>query len=54
MDMHVLLYMKWVTNKALRYSAGNSSPCLVVAWMGGEFGGEWTVYMNGWVPLLSI
>ena len=42
MDMYVLLYMKWMTNRVLLCSTGNPSPCHVVAWMGGEFGGEWT------------
>ena len=41
MDMYTLLYLKWVTNKDLLYSAGNSAQCYVAAWMGGEFGGEW-------------
>ena len=29
----------------LLYSTGNSAQCYVAAWMGGEFGGEWHVYM---------
>ena len=41
-DMYTLLYLKWITNKALLYSAGNSTQCYVAAWMGEEFGGEWT------------
>ena len=36
-----MLYLKWITNKVLLYSAGNSAQCYVVAWMGGKFGGEW-------------
>ena len=39
-DMYTLLYLKWVTNKDLLYSAGNSAQCYVAAWMGGEFRGE--------------
>ena len=39
--MSTLLYLKWITNKDLLYSIGNSAPCYVAAWMGGEFGGEW-------------
>ena len=35
----------------LLYSTGNSAQCYVAAWMGGEFGGEWHVYMCVWVPL---
>ena len=41
MDIYTLLYLKWITNKVLLYSTGNSAPCYVVAWMEGEFGGEW-------------
>ena len=42
MDRNTLLYLKWVTTKDLLYSTGNSAQCYVAAWMGGEFGGEWT------------
>ena len=41
MDMYTLLYLKWITNKVLLYSTGNSLQCYVAAWMGGVFGGEW-------------
>ena len=40
MAMHTLLYLKWITNKDLLYSTGNSDQCYVAAWMGVEFGGE--------------
>ena len=40
-DMYTLLYLKWITNKVLLCSTGNSAQCYVAAWMGGEFGGEW-------------
>ena len=40
MDMYILLYLKWITNKDLLYSTGNSAQCYVAAWMGGGFGGE--------------
>ena len=40
-DRNTLLYSKWITNKDLLYSTGNSAQCYVAAWMGGEFGGEW-------------
>ena len=36
-----LLYFKWITNKDLLYSTGNSDQCYVAAWMWQEFGGEW-------------
>ena len=39
-DMDTLLYLKWITNKDLLYSTGNSAQCYVAAWMGGEFRGE--------------
>ena len=46
MGMYILLYLKWITNKDLLYSTGNSAQCHVAAWMGGKFGGEWIhVYM---------
>ena len=41
MDMHTLLYLKWITDKDLLYSIWDSAQCYVAAWMGGEFGGEW-------------
>ena len=33
--------LKWITNKDLLCSTGDSVQCYVAAWMGGEFGGEW-------------
>ena len=36
-----LLYLKWITNKDLLYSTGNSAPCYVAAWMGEGLGAEW-------------
>ena len=41
MDMYILLYLKWITNKVLLYDAGNSALCSVADWMGAEFEGEW-------------
>ena len=35
------LYLQWITNKVILYSTGNSAPCYVAAWMGGEFRGQW-------------
>ena len=37
-DMYTLLYLKWITNRDLLYSTGNSARCYVAAWVGGEFG----------------
>ena len=39
MDMYKLLYLKWITNKDLLYSTGNSAQSYVAAWMAG--GGGW-------------
>ena len=36
MDMYTLLYLKWVTNKELLYSTGNSAQCFEAVWMGGS------------------
>ena len=30
-DMYTLLYLKWITNKDLLYSTGNSAQCYVTA-----------------------
>ena len=38
MDMYTLLYFKWITNKDLLYSTGNSPQCYVAVRMGGELG----------------
>ena len=40
MDMDTLLYLAWRTSKDLLDSTWTSAQCHVVAWMGGEFGGE--------------
>ena len=48
MDMYSLLYLKWITNKDLLKSTGNSAQCHVAAWMGGEFGGEW-IHVHVWL-----
>ena len=39
--MYTLLYFKWITNKDLLYSTGNSAQRCVAAWVRGELGGEW-------------
>ena len=38
--MHTLLYFKWVT--IWTYCIAQGHVLNVAAWMGGEFGGEWT------------
>ena len=44
--MHTLLYLKWIINKDLLYSTGNSAQYYVAAWMGGEFGGKMDTYIR--------
>ena len=40
-ERYTQLYLRWITNKELLYSTGNSAQCYMAAWMGGESGGEW-------------
>ena len=53
MDMSTLLYLKWMSNKGLLYSAGNSAQCYVAAGMGGEFGGE-CIHVYVWLSPLAV
>ena len=46
-DMYTLLCLKWIANKDLLDSTGNSAQRYVVAWMGGEFGDNGYMYMYG-------
>ena len=52
MDVYTLLYLKWITNKDLLYSTGNSAQCYVAAWMERSLGENGYRYMFGRVPLL--
>ena len=52
-DMYILLYLKWITNKDLLYSTRNSVQCYVAAWMGGELGGEWVIIYE-WFSLFLV
>ena len=52
-DMYTLLYLKWITNKDLLYSTGNSAQCYVAGWMGGVFGGEW-IRAYVWLSPLAV
>ena len=45
--MYTLLYLKWITNKDLLYSTGNSAQYYVAAWMGGELGEDEYMHMYG-------
>ena len=53
LDMYTLLYLKWITNKVVLYSTGNSAQCYVAACMGGEFGGEW-IHVYIWLSPFAI
>ena len=52
-NMNTLLYLKWITNKALLYSTENADQCYVADWMGGEFGGEW-IHVYVWLNHPSV
>ena len=47
-NMYTLLYLEWITNKGLLYSAGNSAQCCEATWMRGKFGGEW-IHVYVWL-----
>ena len=44
-DIYTLLNLKWITNRGLLYSTGNSAQCSVAAWMGGGLGENGCMYM---------
>ena len=52
-DMYTLLYLKWITNKDLLYSTGNSAQCYVATWMGGEGRGEW-IHVYVWLNPFAV
>lgn len=52
-DMYTLLYLRWLTNKDLLYSRGNSAQCYMAAWIGGGLRESGYMYMYGWVHLMS-
>ena len=52
-DIYTLLYLKWITNRGLLYSTGNSAQCSVAAWMGEEFGGEW-IHVYAWLSPCAV
>ena len=51
--MYPLLYFKWITNKDLLYSTGNSAQRYVAAWMRGELGGEW-MHVYIWLSPFAV
>ena len=52
-DMYILLCLKWITNKDLLCSTGNSAQYHVVSWIGGSLGENGYMHIYGRVPLLS-
>ena len=51
--MDTLLCLKWITNKDLLYSTGNSAQCSVAAWVGGELGGE-LIHVYAWLSPFAV
>ena len=52
MDIQTLLYLKWITNKDLPYSTGNSAQWYVEAWMERSLMENGYMDIYGWVPPL--
>ena len=50
-DMHTLPYVKWITNKELLYSTGNSAQCYETTRMGKEFEKE---YIHGYMNHFAL
>ena len=53
MDMYTLLYLKWIANKDLLYSIGDSVQCYVAAWIGRVFGREW-IHVYVWLSPFGV
>ena len=53
MDIRILLYLKWITNKDPLYSAGDSAQSYVAAWMRGEFGGA-RIHAHAWLSPFAV
>ena len=51
--LDTLLYLKWITNKDLLYSARYSAQCFVVAWRAEGFGGEW-IHIYVWLSRFAV
>ena len=45
--LYIMPYLKWMANKDLLYSTGNSTQCYVTDWMGSEFGEDGYMYIHG-------
>ena len=50
--MYTLLYLKWITNKDILWSTGNSGQCYVAAWVGEEFGER--IYVYVWLSPFTV
>ena len=53
MVMYILLHVKWITNKGLLYSPGDSARCYVAAWTEGESEGEW-IHIHVWLGPFTV
>ena len=53
MDMYTLLYLRWITNKDLLYSTGNSVHCYMSVLLGREFKGEW-IHVYLWLSPFAV
>ena len=51
--VYTLLHLKWITNRDLPYSTGNSAQYYVSTWMGGEFGREW-IHVHAWLSPFAV
>ena len=52
-NTYTLLCLKWVTNKNLLYSTGNSAQRYMAAWMEEEFGREW-IHIYVWLSRSAV
>ena len=53
MDMYTLLYLKWIINKDLLYSTGNSAQGYLAARIGAGVGREW-IHVYVWLSLFAV
>ena len=53
MDMYTPLYLKYITNKVLLCSTGNSAQCCMAVWMGGECRGE-GIHVYVWLSPFAV
>ena len=53
LDVSTLLYLRWIANKDLLYSTGNSAQCYAAAWIGEGLGGEW-IHVYIWLSPFDV